>query len=260
VVLAANDQSDAIATLLHSLAKLWPLWVLVALVAAAKLALWLHQEVRLRRAGIAEVDRMDGPTFERFLVSLFRRLDYRVEHTGRRGDFGADLVVAKGGRRTVVQAKCWKRNVGVGAVQEAVAAKGYYRCDDILVVTNRRYTEPAKKLARANAVTLWSRDELVAKLLAVGGAEATAVDTAAVAADVGATAPTARAPTAGPATSTSATDVGPTPAEASAAPAHCVTCGAVVSAKVRDYCRARPARSGASLRLKGGYLSVPSAL
>lgn len=106
VVFAANDQSDAIATLLHSLAKLWPLWVLVALVAAVKLALWLHQELRLRRAGIAEVDRMNGPTFERFLVSLFRRLDYRVEHTGRRGDFGADLVVAKGGRRTVVQAKC----------------------------------------------------------------------------------------------------------------------------------------------------------
>ena len=26
VVFAANDQSDAIATLLHSLAKLWPLW------------------------------------------------------------------------------------------------------------------------------------------------------------------------------------------------------------------------------------------
>jgi restriction system protein len=113
MLFVANDQSDAIANLLHGLAKLWPLWVLVAIVGAGKLALWIHQELRLRRAGIADVDRMDGATFERFLVSLFRRLDYRVEHTGRRGDFGADLVVSKGGRRTVVQAKCWKRNVGV---------------------------------------------------------------------------------------------------------------------------------------------------
>ena len=258
MVFAANDQTDAIATLMHSLAKLWPLWVLVAIVGAGKLALWIHQELRLRRAGIADVDRMDGATFERFLVSLFRRLDYRVEHTGRRGDFGADLVVAKRDRRTVVQAKCWKRNVGVGAVQEAVAAKGYYKCDDILVVTNRRYTEPAKKLARANAVTLWSRDELVAKLLAVGGAQATAVDTATVAADVGATAPSVTAATAGPATSTSATNVEPTPAEASAAPAHCVACGAVVSAKVRDYCLARPARFGGRVYCYDHQRSAPA--
>jgi restriction system protein len=123
VLLAATHRSDGLSTVLHSVAKLWPLWVLVAIVGAGKLALWIHQELRLRRAGIADVDRMDGAAFERFLVSLFRRLGYRVEHTGRRGDLGADLVVARDGRRTVVQAKCWSKNVGVGAVQEAVAAK-----------------------------------------------------------------------------------------------------------------------------------------
>jgi restriction system protein len=124
VLFAATHESDALPTLLHSLAKLWPLWVLVAIVGAGKLVLWIRQELRPRRAGIADVDGVEGRTFERFLVSLFRRLGYRVEHTGRRGDFGADLVIAKEGRRTVVQAKCWSKNVGVGAVQEAVAARG----------------------------------------------------------------------------------------------------------------------------------------
>jgi restriction system protein len=243
VLLAATQQSDGLSTLLQSLAKLWPLWVLVAIVGAGKLALWIHQELRLRRAGIADVDRMDGATFERFLVSLFRRLGYRVEHTGRRGDFGADLVVARGGRRTVVQAKCWSKNVGVGAVQEAVAAKAVYNCDDILVVTNRRFTEPARKLARANRVVLWARDELLTKLLAVGGARATAADTATGPADVTATPVVPASATAPPV----ATTVDAPSVDASAevsAPAHCVTCGAVVSAKVRDYCLARPKRFG----------------
>jgi restriction system protein len=243
VPLAAGHQGDALSTLLHSLAKLWPLWVLVAIVGAGKLALWIHQELRLRRAGIADVDGMDGPTFERFLVSLFRRLGYRVEHTGRRGDFGADLVIAKDGRRTVVQAKCWSKNVGVGAVQEAVAAKGYYKCDDILVVTNRRFTESARKLARANAVSLWARGELVAKLLAVGGAEATFIDT--VSSPANATAAPAVSATATPPTMASAVGA-PACAASTDSPelAHCVRCGAVVSTKVRDYCLARPKRFG----------------
>jgi restriction system protein len=257
VLFAATHQSDPLSTVLHSLAKLWPLWVLVAIVGAGKLALWIHQELRLRRAGIADVDRMDGATFERFLVSLFRRLGYRVEHTGRRGDFGADLVIAKEGQRTVVQAKCWSKNVGVGAVQEAVAAKGYYKCDDVLVVTNRRFTEPARKLARANLVTLWARDELVAKLLAVGGAEATVSDTVSAAANP--TAVFAVSATATPPATASAVDA---PAGAASTdspePAHCVTCGAVVSMKVRDYCLARPKRFGGRVYCYRHQRSAPA--
>jgi restriction system protein len=35
-----------------------------------------------------EIKRMSGEQFERRLGVLFRDLGYRVEHTGRRGDFG----------------------------------------------------------------------------------------------------------------------------------------------------------------------------
>lgn len=34
---------------------------------------------------------MDGRTFEVFLTTLFRRLGYGVEHTGRRGVLGIQL-------------------------------------------------------------------------------------------------------------------------------------------------------------------------
>ena len=63
--------------------------------------------------------------------------------------------------RTVVQAKRYSKAVGIKAVQEVVAAKGYYDCDECLVVSNRNYTKPAQELAHKNNVELWDRDMLI---------------------------------------------------------------------------------------------------
>jgi restriction system protein len=155
----------AAATHLTPFLKLWPLLLLVAAVGAVKLALWWREEQRIARSGIAEVDAMDGITFERFLATLFSKLGYRVERTQARGDFGADLVVERDGERMVVQAKRWSKKVGVKAVQEAHAAPAMYACSRALVVTNNRFTEPAKELARANRVELWDRDVLIDRML-----------------------------------------------------------------------------------------------
>lgn len=122
---------------------------------------------KLARSGIREIDRMDGKTFEKYLEILFWKQGYKVERTVYIGDYGADLVVSKDGVKTVVQAKRFKGNVGIKAVQEAVAAKGYYGCAKAMVVTNSSYTKPAVALAEANDVELWNRDRLVNVLLSV---------------------------------------------------------------------------------------------
>ena len=66
--------------------------------------------------------------------------------------------------RTAIQAKRWKGNVGVGAVQEIVSARAYYGCQWAMVVTNSAFTQAAQRLAAANGVTLWDRDTLVREL------------------------------------------------------------------------------------------------
>jgi restriction system protein len=114
------------------------------------------------------------PHVRALLSTLFRRLGYRVEVTQLRGDYGADLVVTNDTKRTAVQAKRLSKRVGVKAVQEAAAAKGFYRCDSALVVADREFTQQAQKLARANRVELWGREVLVSKLLAVRGKRGTA--------------------------------------------------------------------------------------
>jgi len=157
-------ETEALEQLIGALAGLWFLWLPVGGIALVRLLLWLNQQRMLARSGIAEIDVMDGRTFEQRLSVLFRALGYSVEQTRYRGDYGADLVVAKDGVRTAVQAKRWTKMVGIKAVQEAHASAAMYRCTRSMVVTNRYYSRAARELARVNNVTLWDRDDLVRAL------------------------------------------------------------------------------------------------
>jgi restriction system protein len=227
LVAATDPQAPSFVSILKGFfdalfVSLWPLWLVVAGVGAIKVAIELYRLRRLASSGINEVDAMDGRTFEQFLATLFRRLGYRVETTRYQGDYGADLIVLKDRMKTAVQAKRWSKRVGVKAVQEAVAAKGYYGCDRALVVANRAFTDQARRLARANKVELWDREVLVNKLVA---ARAKEHEFAPSASDDFAPAPVHGAIKALVSTQDETT---------------CVTCGTTISERVRDYCLARP--------------------
>jgi restriction system protein len=228
---------DLVHPLIHGFFQVWPVWLILAGLGAARLAVEIYKARRLRRAGILDIDQMNGTTFELRLAALFRGLGYRAEVVGSaRGDYGADLIVTKDGNRAVVQAKCWSKNVGVKAVQEVVGARGYYGADSALVVTNRQFTVQARELAKRNDVTLWGRDVLIASLLKAQK------DT----------------PVTRPASTPLVSTGEPTQMVLSPATAHeqvpgslptptsdegfCAQCWVPVSAKVRDYCRGHSER------------------
>ena len=215
--------------ILNGLVLVWPLWLALGGLFLIQLTIGVYRTSRLIRSGIREVDRMDGKTFERFLEVLFNSLGYKVERTRYVNDYGADLVVAKGGTKTVVQAKRFKRRVGVGAVQEAVAAKALYGCSEAMVVTNSMYTRQAERLARSNKVRLWNRNHLISALIASKDARRH-----------------------GRARSASSEVSSPQQLTLSQLPDEtepnaCARCGTPVSAKVRDFCVARPERFGGRL-------------
>lgn len=85
----------------HLVLALWPLWLLLALYVLGCIALQVYQQHRLSQAGIAEIDRMDGITFEHYLEVLFRQQGYDTERTPTSGDFGADLILSKDRLRTM---------------------------------------------------------------------------------------------------------------------------------------------------------------
>ncbi|MEJ8306700.1 restriction endonuclease [Saccharibacillus sacchari] len=137
----------------------------IAVAIALLINMAISRNERLKRSGIGEIDEMDGVRFEQYLGHLFRSQGYKAEVTQAQGDYGADLVLTKGNNRIVVQAKRYKKNVGLKAVQEVQSAKAHYRANEAWVVTNSNCTEQAKKLASSNRVRLIARDELIEMLL-----------------------------------------------------------------------------------------------
>ncbi|KOP64379.1 hypothetical protein AMS62_03220 [Bacillus sp. FJAT-18019] len=154
----------------YSLTKSWQASLVVGMfgvlaVIILMISIYHKRAERLKRSGIGEIDKMDGVQFERYLGHLFRFQGYKVEVTKAAGDFGADLVIIKDGKKIVVQAKRYKKNVGLKAVQEVQGARAHYGATDAWVVTNSNYTQQAYELAKSNGVRLIDREELVEMLL-----------------------------------------------------------------------------------------------
>ncbi|RXA20609.1 restriction endonuclease [Methanosarcina sp. MSH10X1] len=104
---------------------------------------------------------MNGYKFEEFMKHVYEQLGYSVYHTPKSGDQGADLILtSKEKTRIAVQVKRYSGKVSNSAVQEVVAAKGFYKCTEGIVVTNSYFTNSARQLAEANFIDLVDRNGL----------------------------------------------------------------------------------------------------
>lgn len=142
-------------------------FIALAVVIAVSFMLAQKRAERLKRAGIADIDKMEGVQFENYLGYLFRAQGYKVAVTKAAGDFGADLIIEKDGKRIVVQAKRYSKNVGIKAVQEAQASIAHYGAVQAWVVSNSDYTQAAYELAKSNRVRLINREELIDIILSI---------------------------------------------------------------------------------------------
>ncbi|MGE5472678.1 MAG: restriction endonuclease [Ignavibacteriales bacterium] len=120
-----------------------------------------NKRKKLFESGIDEIDNMRGEVFEDYLLEHFKNLGYSGHLTPKTDDYGADLVLKKAGRKVVVQAKRWKMNVGVDAIQQVIGAIKYYDANKGMVVTNSSFTENAYDLANSNGIELWDRKKLI---------------------------------------------------------------------------------------------------
>ncbi len=118
------------------------------------------RRVKLSGANIEEICRMKGITFEEYCQIKFEELGYKTETTAKSHDYGADLILKKRGCKTVVQCKRYNAKIGIAAIQQAIGAKGFYKTDRAMVVTNSFFTQSAKDLAKANGVELWDRNKI----------------------------------------------------------------------------------------------------
>lgn len=129
-----------------------------------KLSFRLHRKKRFLKCSLYDIDKLSGRDFEYFLYYFFRKHKIKTKITPYTHDFGADLIIKYRGDKIVVQAKRWKDNVGIQAVQETIGAVAYYNCDRGIVITNSHYTLSAYELAKKSNVMLIDRKGLTLML------------------------------------------------------------------------------------------------
>lgn len=108
-----------------------------------------------------DYDCMNGHEFEHFCADVLRGNEfYNVEVTRGSGDHGIDILAEKDGVSYAVQCKCYSKNIGNSAIQQAHTGKSIYHKDIAVVMTNRYFTPQAKEEAGQLGVKLWDRDTL----------------------------------------------------------------------------------------------------
>ncbi|MET7302198.1 restriction endonuclease [Embleya sp. NPDC005575] len=124
-----------------------------------------RSSTRSRPVSFAAVDAMTGTRFEEHVAQLCRRdacLD--VEVSGGAGDLGADVVARlPDGRNLVIQCKRLGRTRAVGSpdMQRFVGtARPVHGADVAILVTNSRFTAPARRLARTQDIVTLDRRAL----------------------------------------------------------------------------------------------------
>jgi HJR/Mrr/RecB family endonuclease len=120
-----------------------------------------HRKEIAARFDARSVAELSGKHFELYLADLLRTAGVSdISTTPETGDQGGDLLFSCRGRRIVLQAKRYSGTVGNKAIQEAHAARAYYGCDRAWVVTNSRFSQSARTLAKELDVLLVDGDRL----------------------------------------------------------------------------------------------------
>jgi len=121
-----------------------------------------------KKADIKKVDGMGSNNFEKYVAYLYQAQGYRVKHTGKSGDYGADVIVKKDNKTTVIQVKHLERHVGVAAVQQVHTAVDYLNADIGVIITNSEgFTKEAEQVASRLGIALIGRRELAEMIVRV---------------------------------------------------------------------------------------------
>ncbi len=101
-----------------------------------------------------------GLEYEKVITNKLKELGFNAKTTKASGDQGADVLADKDGISFAIQCKLYTKPVGNKAVQEANAARDFYKKDYAVVVSNAGYTKSARTAANACDVILINDTQL----------------------------------------------------------------------------------------------------
>jgi len=156
LVSKANLLSDDNATILGLL--LWPCFFIILMLTFAGLnkiresheqSNPIYRKIELYEDALCRYQQtteqywksLRGVAFETSLAELYRNMGYSVCQTKGSGDEGIDLVLEKGGVKTIVQCKGHKKPVGVGSVRDLYGAMMHFGAKTAVLACPAGFTE-----------------------------------------------------------------------------------------------------------------------
>jgi restriction system protein len=119
-----------------------------------------RKEEAIIKHGLSKIDNMDGHEFEHFVSDVLKTLGYKAYVTKASGDYGADVIAEKNGKKIAIQTKRYSKNVPYRAVQEAFSGMKKYKCDEAWVITSANdFTRQAKLGANDFKVKLLTKGD-----------------------------------------------------------------------------------------------------
>ncbi|MCR9148229.1 MAG: restriction endonuclease [Rhodobacteraceae bacterium] len=102
----------------------------------------------------------DGFEFEHWVANSLKHFGWDAAATNGAGDQGVDVIAKKQGVSVGIQCKLYSSNVGNKAVQEIIAARGFFDLDYGCVISNAGYTQSAQDLACKSEIKLLSHFDI----------------------------------------------------------------------------------------------------
>jgi restriction system protein len=104
---------------------------------------------------------LDGKDFEKELGNLFSSQGYLVEFTPSTGDQGSDLVLRKGGIKTIVQCKAHSKPVGPAVARDLYGTLVASRADLAILASTSGFTKGVHLFAKGKRMQLLSLNDII---------------------------------------------------------------------------------------------------
>lgn len=140
---------------------------LVALIFKMFSIMYNNKPVHLRHGSAVAIENFTGNDpykYEEYIKQLLKKAGFNAKRTKGSGDFGVDVLASKEGVSFAIQAKLYNHTVGAKAVQEVVSGRLFYKTNFGVVVSDNKFTDAAKTLARRSNIVLAHHKGLITKL------------------------------------------------------------------------------------------------
>lgn len=139
----------------------------VALVFKMFSIMYNNKPLHLRQDSVVAIENFTGNDpykYEEYIKQSLKKAGFNAKRTKGSGDFGVDVLASKAGVSFAIQAKLYNHTVGAKAVQEVVSGRLFYKTDYGVVVSDNKFTDAAKTLARRSNIVLTHHKGLTTKL------------------------------------------------------------------------------------------------